>query len=365
MKKIISIIIPISIKKNTLNRLKRLEKNLHFFSNQKISSSFEIVIVDSSIYPFNKRIKNLSLRFKNYRYVYYTLENDIYSAAKARNYGVLHASSDYILFYDVDLVINETFIQNLFDDLKELEKQKNKFFIYPCLYLTEKYTKLIENINNINFNEIKESYLKGYNDKVLYLAVNTSTILVNTKHFINIGMYNENFKGHGYEDFELIHRLYINYTQYKIDEDYLIDFKTNFPAKYQGFRKYFSYLSLPNFFRDMYTIHLWHPRPLTNKYYKVRKHNQKYFLEYLKKDLKKYTDSKEKLLPYDKFINNLLVNYNIKDYSGLYKYNKSVTNTKPKNNIKRKLRKLILHPIDFFIDAFNNAFRKINEQRNI
>jgi len=349
----LSIIIPIHITKEKLYLYKRLEKNLNFFSNQKTLFHFEIIVSDSSNNFYKENIKKLSSKFKNCKYIYYTLENNIYSAAKARNYGVLNSSFNMILFYDVDLMINDIFIKNLFDDLNQIKQEKKKFFIYPCLYLTENYTKLIENKTDINFNEIKKSYLKGYNDKVLYLAVNTSTILVNKEYFIKIGMYNESFKGHGYEDFELIHRLYINYTNFKIEQDYLEDYKTYFPADYRGFRKYFSYTSLPNFFRDMYTIHLWHPRPLSDKYYKIRKNNQKHFLSSLRNDLKKYKFNNKQLIAYDQFIFSLMKNNNYDEtYCGLYGYNQFIK--KPKSSIKRKLRKLILHPIDFIKDAIKN-----------
>jgi predicted glycosyltransferase involved in capsule biosynthesis len=308
----------------------------------------EYIVIDSSEQKYQKKIKLLLTQYQNSKYVYLD-STTIYSAAKARNFGAKYSSSEYILFYDVDLLISNTFIENILIDIKKIEKKINLFFIYPCLYLSQEYTSKISSFKKINFQQIKESYLKGYIDKVLFLAVNTSTILVNKEHFIKVGMYNENFKGHGYEDFELIHRLYLNYVSYKIDEDYLIDFKTNFPAKYEGFRKYFAYISLPNFFRDMYTIHLWHPRPLSQKYYKVRKENQKYFLQKIYLDLKNYKYyTKKNLMSYDEFIVNLLSGFDTNLYCGLYKYNDSVKH--PKKSIKRKMRKLLLNPVQFFKD---------------
>jgi len=344
----IDLIIPIRVYSDNIYILNRLLKILEFFVLYK---NLGIIVVDSSEkIKYRQEILQKISNFSNVKYLYYKI-NNIYSAAKARNFGVKNSSSKYILFYDVDLLVSDLFIKKIFEDIQKIEnnKKKNLFFIYPCLYLSENFTRSIEKYNQINFSEIKKSYLEGFNDKVLYLAVSTSTILVNKEHFIKIGMYDENFKGHGYEDFELIHRLYLNYVSCKIDEDYLIDFKTNFPAKYKGFRKYFAYMALPNFFRDMYTIHLWHPRPLSKKYYKVRKKNQKYFLRKISLDLKKYQYNKnENLMLYDKFIEDLLNEFDTSLYCGLYKYNDSVN--PPKKTMKRKLRKLLLNPIQFFKD---------------
>ena len=347
MKKV-SIIIPIKISNNNTYLLNRLKIVLNSFKADKFNIYIELVIVDSSLGSYQNKLKTLINTFLNTKYLHFDIKN-IYSASKARNYGVQKANGEYVLFYDVDLLVDDSFLKNILNDIKKIKQNQKLFFIYPCLYLSEKFTKKIIEENNINFNQIKDNYLKGFNDEVLYLAVNTSTILVNKNHFIKIGMYNEHFKGHGYEDFELIHRLYLSYSNHKIEDDYLLDFKIGFPAKYQGFRKYFSYLSLPNFFRDVYTIHLWHPRPLTQKYYKVRKKNQDYFLQQLKNDLKNYKyNNNETLIEFDIFIQKLLINLDLDIYCGLYKYHHSVK--KQKNSIKRKIRKLFINPIGFFKD---------------
>jgi len=353
MKPILSVIIPLDIDDDNDFRINRLENILKIFSNNK---KIELVVVNSGKKDKYKKLVSLICKqTPNVKYISCQMLK-IYSAAYARNIGAKLAIGKYLLFFDVDLLVDTNFVNTILSDILSF-KYKKEYHIYPCCYLEETFSKKIEALGTkVNFTKIKESYLRGYNDKVLYLAVNTSTILVNKEHFIEIGMYNETFKGHGYEDFELIHRLYINDTPYAIKEDYLIDFKTNFPSQYKGFRKYFSYKALPNFFRDMYTIHLWHPRPLTSKYYKVRKTNQKYFLEYLKQDISKYDNKNKDLKSYEELISQLLEKYDRDEYCGLDRYNKYVK--KPKGSIKRKFRKIILHPIDFIQDAIRNRLGK-------
>jgi len=351
----LSIIIPIGITYENTFRITRLKKIITLFSN--FNKNIELVIVNSS--KENKYTENIYSFCKKYSYVKYNYLDmpNIYSASKARNKGVKNASGEYILFFDVDLIITLNFIVKILKDIEKIKSITNKAFeIYPCLYLSESKTKKIEDVHLVNLliDDIKQRYLEGYNDEVLYLAVNTSTILVQKKHFLNIGAYDENYKGHGYEDFELIHRLYMAYPIIERGLDYTEDHKTVFPAKYRGFRKYFAYYSLHNFFKGTYTLHLWHPRPLNKKYYKQRKENAKIFLEQLTKSIeeplcKKYIDLS---LPteFTKYIVKLYKKYNIdeKIFLGLFSFNP--LNVQTKNTFQRKLRKLFFNPKLFFID---------------
>ncbi len=347
----LSLIIPVKTTFKNRFLLKRIKNIFDSFRHFDI----EIVVIDSSSKYYSYFIKKLVANYKNINYQYLEL-NGIYSASKARNHGSKYAKGEYLLFYDIDLIVKDDFIEKVLKNIEALNKVSKKVFeIYPCCYLREEKTKEIEKngIEDAEFDKIKERYLEGYNDDVLYLAVNTSTILVNREHFFDIGAYNEVFKGHGYEDFELIHRLYINYPIVKRKEDYILDIKTNIVAEYNGFRKYFSYYALENFFKGNYSLHLWHSRPLSEKYYRVRKDNAKVFLNILKdsmninltnKYLKENIDSDFKL-----YIKNITqksgLSYN--DCIGLLKLNKNI---KHNHSYFRKIRKLVLNPSLFFED---------------
>ncbi len=352
--KLLSIIIPISIDKNyyLFDRLKIL---LEFFI--QYDEYIECIIVDSSTNQYKQKIEELC-KSNSHKYSFVE-QKDTYSSAIARNEGSKKATTEYLLFFDVYLIITSMFIDKIKEHINVIKNSSiHNFFIYPCLYLSEEFTKKLSTeynkLKENDFCKIKERYMLGYNDQVLYLAVNTSTILVNKTHFFNIGAYNQNFKGHGYEDFELIHRLFINYNKVEIQSDYLEDFKSNFPYKYKGFRKYYAFYSLPNFFENMYTLHLWHPRPLQKTYYRVREDNSIYFKERLIISLKfdkinkinnensnSYTDLIDKLM--NKY------NYDKKKYIGLEEINDWSIKNKP-SSFKRKLKKLIYNPKQFFKD---------------
>ena len=339
----LSIIIPIKITFQNRFLLDRVKHLIAFFSTEDI----EVIIVDSSSKKrYSKAILSLC-KHKSVEY-YHLAMDDIYSASKARNYGSKVAKGEYLLFYDVDLLVKDDFISNVLNDIERLSPPA--FTIYPCLYLSESKTKKIEgkSLDNKIFGEIKTRYMEGHNDEVLYLAVNTSTILVNREHFFKIGAYNEVYKGHGYEDFELIHRLYMAYPIVPREKEYILDFKTPFPKYYKGFRQYFSYYALPNFFKGNYTLHLWHPRPLTKKYYRHREVNLDYFIAHLKESFeskleKRYFD--KTILNYSDFIDKLLLEHGFSDkkYCGLDDLNLIAKSQKPKFNLKRKIRRRFLN----------------------
>lgn len=348
---ILSLIIPLKVTLKNRFLLKRVKNIFDSFTHHNI----EIVVVDSSSTYYSYFIEKSVANHKNINYQYLEL-NGIYSASKARNHGSQYAKGEYLLFYDVDLIVRDDFIEKVLKNIEALKKVSKKAFeIYPCCYLSEEKTKEIEqnSIEDADFEKIKERYLEGYNDEVLYLAVNTSTILVNREHFFDIGAYSELFKGHGYEDFELIHRLYMRYPIVDREDDYIMDFKTAFPLQYEGFRKYFSYYALPNFFKEIFTLHLWHPRPLTQKYYRHRKVNLEYFIEYLNSSLsqklnQKYIDTT--IVSYQDFVFNLLKEYGYdnKKFCGFEKLNSVAEAKKPKFSLKRKIRRRVLNFMDKF-----------------
>ena len=335
----LSLIIPIKVTFQNRFLMQRLIALVEFFS---IYEEIELLVVDSS--PHHRYSTRIA-KIPHINYHYIAMEG-IYSAAKARNHGTRQAKGEYILFFDVDLRVSELFIPSLFEEIEALKsKAKEAFTLYPCLYLSESKTKKIalKRLDHQAFEEIKIRYLEGFNDEVLYLAVNTSTILVSKAHFFDIGGYNEVFKGHGYEDFELIHRLYLAYPLVQRDKNYAMDFKTPFPYGYQGFRQYFAYYALPNFFKGNYTLHLWHPRPLTKKYYRHREVNLHYFLAYLQDSLCETIEGES--VDYHRFIDDLCMEYGFGDqrYCGLRALNSIAKNQKPKFNLKRKLRRRFLN----------------------
>lgn len=352
---ILSVIIPIKISDDNKFIFSRIKNILNYF---EFSKEVEVVIVDSTEDSNEtKSLKNLILLCKNTKFVYKSIE-DPYSAAIARNIGARNSLGEYLVFFDVDLISNFDFFKRMLDDIRCLRNSgKFAFSVYPCLYLSSEYSKEIEEqIRKKNYNgrlvmhEALNSNLQGYKTKVLYPAINTSTILVNRDHFIQIGGYHEGFSGHGYEDFFLLHELSYYFPLARKGKDYSLDYKTDYPGLYLGFRRYFAFYSLENIFRGMYTLHLYHDRDKNKKYYAMRELNSQLFQKKIRKlSNSTYIVSNFKYDRYQIFINETIEKYGYKknQIQGLYQNN----NTRSRvYSLYRKSRKLVLKPNDFFSD---------------
>lgn len=210
-----------------------------------------------------------------------------YSLGRARNKGAVKASGKFLFFMDIDFIFSDIFWDTLFQKITlELEGSDNyyKFLMLPCLYLNKKTTQKIGNDKTWKtFEKIRNNALEGditYIDKI---AVSSSTIVLRRKYFLQLGGFNTTYIGHGREEFDLLHRLSINYPIGKRPNDYNQDKVHHFPANYKGFRRYFVYYALPFLFEPLFLLHLYHSRPQTNIFYKNRKRNEKKFQTNIRK----------------------------------------------------------------------------------
>jgi predicted glycosyltransferase involved in capsule biosynthesis len=299
----ISFIVPIFYQKKDNYIVKRTIELIQLFQEYK---GVELIIADASklhiFHTISSNIKVVKLNF--------TIKN--FSPALARNKAVKYATKKYIFFLDIDLSFNEQFIQELIYEVQQtIEKQKCKFLMLPCLYLTKKGTKLFEDSENKTkvINKLRDSLMLGDNELVARIAVNTSAIVLEKDYFELIGRFSEDFMGHGGEDFELLHRLVSFSPHSRISKEYYIDKVEQFPADYQGFRRYMAYYSLPYLFSNLVLVHRWHERPLFNSFYMQRSKNEKLLFKKIMEHDKKYTGitwkSKKEPLDYHMFLNNL------------------------------------------------------------
>lgn len=356
---LLSVIIPVKVNVDNHFITGRLSRILSFF---KKDENIEFVVVDSTEdLKITSNLQQLVDSYNNTNFIY--LENqEPYSAAIARNAGVKGCSGEYVVFFDVDLLSKINFFHNMLDDIRYLRDiSKSAFTIYPCLYLSAEFSQNLESeldiVTSNNFEtEIHnafESCLNGNKDKVLYPAINTSTILVNKEHFLSIGGYKECFSGHGYEDFFLIHELSYYYPIAKKGKDYSLDYKTDYPGLYLGFRRYFTFYAFENLFRERYTIHLYHDRDRKRNYYLKREQNSEVF----QKNLSVLSNSIStteflKYNNYQKFIKHIINSYGYSkgQIRGLYRKNQDKKIKSRSFLLYRKSRKLVLHPRKFFAD---------------
>jgi hypothetical protein len=94
--------------------------------------------------------------------------------------------------------------------------------------------------------------------------------VVNTHHYLSLGGHDRRFRGHGAEDYDILHRLSSLVSLAPRPHDYYTDYKTNAVRQYWGFRPFFALYGLDAFSREVHLVHLWHPRRQEKGYFRPR-----------------------------------------------------------------------------------------------
>lgn len=352
----LSIIIPFSKRLADADCLRRLDQAIGCFAQQP---NIEVVVFDVGR---RSALSALDHRHQpNLRY-FHEYSSGVFSPGRVRNLAVNCARGEFIFLMDADLLISRAMVDRLLGYTEVLNSATPQaFYMFPCLYLSQAYS-TDGQPSSFAYEALLESYLSGEIDKVDGIALASSCLLMRRQWFLAIGGFCESFAGHGYEDFELIHRLTHFYPMGKKPVDYWRDVKSHFPAAYQGFRRYFSVYAVLHLFKGEFLLHQWHPRPLTRLYHRKRKDNEARFAQVLKQ--------REVLLstPLNGVVVGAVQNdvelpdfaewlteqqrmsgYKIEDYPGLFHFKDGVN--QKRREWWRKLRKLIVNPRGFFRDG--------------
>lgn len=273
----LSIIYPVHITKESRYILTRLERCLNHTT--KNSNSSEHIVVLSGDRPYTEEAKKILHNIGKLQTVIDDRPSNPYSPGIARNLGIQHSSKQQLLFWDIDLLGSPKFFQQLEAHTKNVQRKPKTFYMYPCLYLTEQYTK---NFYQQDLNEQTERSLleKSYQDatqlktnSIEHFALATSTILCNKAELEKLGNFSPEFIGHMGEDLELLNRLTINAQQYPIEEDHAVDCSSKNPSKLKGFRKHFAKYSIPHLKNEIFTVHLHHSTRIYSSYKDAKQKN--------------------------------------------------------------------------------------------
>lgn len=246
----------------------------------------EYILVDSG--------SNLSCQQENQkicasmgvRYLYHDSIGEVFSIGSARDYGVQKAKGKLVTFLDVDLVPCFQFVKKLleFSELSGVIEGKKRFFVVPCLYLTEYgSSEFLNEEKRLRHRKYLYKHTVGDGLYIENLAPCSSVMVVNRFHYLSIGGHHPQFKGHGYEDFELIHRLSAEEGSIPRSYNYYKDMKKWGGGAFNGFRAHFSLLGIPALKDGLCVAHLWHPRPVNTAYTESTKNNHLNAIAYFEK----------------------------------------------------------------------------------
>lgn len=203
----VSIIVPV------YNTSKQLRKCLNSLVNQT-EKDIEIIIINDGSTDNSEKIISEYKNNYNELIKYYSKKNE--GIAKARNFGIEKANSDYILFIDSDDYIDETLIEKLMPYIND-----NINIIKFKLQKVDQDGKIIEKVNGPIFNKINggDAFNKLYCEDILLDS--PCLYLIKKKLFIEN---NFTFKRTYHEDFGLIPLLIVNAQSFVSTPYYLYSY---------------------------------------------------------------------------------------------------------------------------------------------
>lgn len=231
----------------------------------------EFMVVDSgSSKHYQKECESICYS-KNITYLYQDTAGKPFSIGACRDFGVQNAQGKAVSFLDVDLRVTSDFWIRLLTLMKAwgVSKYKKSFLAIPCLYLTQEGTVefLQQEDQDVKFADFYMRYLQGDKSAIENLALCSSVMVVDRNHYLSVGGHDPEFRGHGYEDFELYHRLLCEENIIPKTNDYYLDQKTWDTYSYTGFRSHLAMIARPALMFNLFVVHLWHPRPKNVSFY--------------------------------------------------------------------------------------------------
>jgi GT2 family glycosyltransferase len=209
-----SFVIPTYNKKEPLKRTLESLNNFPGYTRDDIET---VVVDDGSSAEMFPHIKGIN---RNYRMNYVYLQRCEDSCrSRARNYGIKVARGSYVIFIDDDIVVNKDYLKELdryyrfsdnlvitglmlncppdlldSTDVKELKREACRLGDTRVLEMRH----LAYNRLSYNLSSLKYPWLMSFG----------GNLIVPRKLLLEIGGFDENFRGWGYEDFELGYRLF-------------------------------------------------------------------------------------------------------------------------------------------------------------
>ncbi|PNG83496.1 hypothetical protein CBL13_03329 [Pseudomonas putida] len=193
--------------------------------------------------------------------------------ARLRNIACRSALSDYLILLDVDI----------WPDPDLFAKYKNKiangeldFVFIPCMYLSRHGSKRLISVRDPK--NLRDRYFKFSRKEFLHLANPSSVTIMRSQDFSLLDGFDEQFEGHGYEDFDFMLRLAGLYNSLTECGNILDATTARSPLFPTGFRRALGRLCLPLLLDKDMAFHLYHDTPKGTEYYTARQGNLQRFL---------------------------------------------------------------------------------------
>ncbi|EQC2638741.1 galactosyltransferase-related protein [Campylobacter jejuni] len=283
---LLSVIIPFGLSKERPYIEERvIEKAKYFKSDENI----EFIFVEGYSSK-NHELKNFIQA--NHHIYLKDMEQKAFSQGKCRNLGASCAHSNVLLFLDVDCYISLDNFEKILKliQIKNISQNINALIVLPVVYLNKEANEKLKQYNDKFWDIlIQEDLFTARNTWVKFFAPSsTSSIVINKHQFLRLGGNDENFIGHGYEDFDLFARILKACVSFeKMPTNLSYDARNWNFFNFKGFRSWFSLLGYEACFYGIYMYHFYHIEPNQNAYMQNKDKNHQFFYKHLK-NIKKH-----------------------------------------------------------------------------
>ncbi|HDV7442610.1 TPA: glycosyltransferase [Campylobacter jejuni] len=283
---LLSVIIPFGLSKERPYIEERvIEKAKYFKSDENI----EFIFVEGYSSK-NHELKNFIQA--NHHIYLKDMEQKAFSQGKCRNLGASCAHSNVLLFLDVDCYISLDNFEKILKliQIKNIAQNINALIVLPVVYLNKEANEKLKQYDEEFWDIlIQEDLFIAKNTWVKFFSPSsTSSIVINKHQFLRLGGNDENFIGHGYEDFDLFARILKACVSFeKMPANLSYDARNWNFFDFKGFRSWFSLLGYETCFYGIYMYHFYHIEPNQNAYMQNKDKNHRLFYKHLK-NIKKH-----------------------------------------------------------------------------
>ncbi|WP_052814028.1 galactosyltransferase-related protein [Campylobacter jejuni] len=283
---LLSVIIPFGLSKERPYIEERvIEKAKYFKSDENI----EFIFVEGYSSK-NHELKNFIQA--NHHIYLKDMEQKAFSQGKCRNLGASCAHSNVLLFLDVDCYISLDNFEKILKliQIKNISQNINALMVLPVVYLNKEANEKLKQYDEEFWDIlIQEDLFIAKNTWVKFFSPSsTSSIVINKHQFLRLGGNDENFIGHGYEDFDLFARILKACVSFeKMPANLSYDARNWNFFDFKGFRSWFSLLGYEACFYGIYMYHFYHIEPNQNAYMQNKDKNHRLFYKHLK-NIKKH-----------------------------------------------------------------------------
>ncbi len=256
------------------SRGRQLINRLCNLASQIEGSEFDLVIGHCNRgNRLDEELKTRLATFQMTKIVSVAPNGNYQELARLRNSAVLAVDAKYLILLDADIYPD---IQ-LFKSLTNSVINGEPLSIAPCLYLTHRGTCLLNRKDGAL--QVLTSALNFSTQYILHWAMPSSVVALRRSDYWEVGGFCEEYKDHGYEDFDFILRLALHLNILKPSYDLLIDRTYRSPFLSQGFRSALGSLCIKNLISEKIAFHMYHRKNVTSPYHMNRSKNSKIFQE--------------------------------------------------------------------------------------